>query len=373
MASICTRCSLRLRRAAQTESQHLSKRSFSSTTSRQRGNLPSFHESSHEELQNVLSSVREKYFIPAYMHKQEHKLVTKQKFRQQLIDNPQTAIVGGEEITLQPINPREGWPHRRSIVAKAINGIINGETKDWLNLPMLLQGLNEGVKKAASDSLMEKIVRKAFQAKQLGVVIGCLHQAEQTGMTLKSDPVLRAFLAGLHDLAQESGWNKGALERALRDAKVISQLLESKKHGTEGTVRKDDPRIRPEVLGVFLELASVYAWKYDGKRDTEGLVKAYAERLLSNLSKRQIKPRALKLLERSKQWPMLQAIPIWHGLSLAEKILGKDMPQRQAASKAVAEYEVALRGLAAELEARNPAEGTYEHQALEAWRRCIRD
>ena len=86
-----------------------------------------------------------------------------------------------------------------------------------------------------------------------------------------------------------------------------------------------------------------------------------------------LQPSDLHLVERSKQWPMLQAIPVWHGLSLAEKILGKDMPQRQAASKAIAEYEVALRGLAAELAARNPAEGTYDHQALEAWRQCIRE
>ena len=289
MASICNRCALRLRKAAQTESQHLSKRTFSSAPNRQRGPLPAFNESTNEDLNNVLSTMREKHLIPAYMHKQEHKLVFKQKYRQQLIDNPQTAMVGGEEITLQPIDRRNDIPPRREVVAQAINLIINGESKDWQNIPKLLQGLKEGVKKPASEALMEKIVRKAFQAKQLGVVIQCLYQAELTGMTLKSEPVLRTFLAGLHDLAQESEWQKGAVTKALRDANVVSQLLETKEHGTEGKIRPNDPRVRPEVLGVFLELASVFAWRHDGQKDTEGLVRAYAGRLVGNVERTQMK------------------------------------------------------------------------------------
>ncbi|EME43688.1 hypothetical protein DOTSEDRAFT_72893 [Dothistroma septosporum NZE10] len=373
MASLCNRCALRLRKAAQTETSHLSKRTFSSSASRQRGPLPTFNEASNEELNNVLSTMREKHFVPAYMHKQEHKLITKSKYRQQLIDNPQTGIVGGEEITLRPIDTRTEIPARGGLLARALNLIINGESKDWQNIPKLLQGLKEGVKKPATDAQMEKIVRKGFQTKQLGVIIQCLYQAEQTGMTLKSEAVLRTFLGGLHDLAQQSGWQKGAVSKALREVNVVSQLLEAKEHGTGGTLRPHDPRTRPEVLGVFLELAAVYAYKYDGQTDSEGLVKAYARRLISNIEKSQMKPSELQLLERSKQWPMLQAIPVWHGLSLAEKMLGKEMPERQAASKAIAEYEVALRGLAAELEARNPAEGTYDYQALNAWRQCIRD
>ena len=59
--------------------------------------------------------------------------------------------------------------------------------------------------------------------------------------------------------------------------------LEDTEHGTGKFVHSGDPRRRPEVLSVFLELAAVYAYKYQGAKDLDGKVKAYAERLLSNI------------------------------------------------------------------------------------------
>lgn len=70
---------------------------------------------------------------------------------------------------------------------------------------------------------------------------------------------------------------------------------------------------------------------------------------------------------------MLFAISVWHGLRLAQKILGKDMPDQNVASKAIEEYESTLSRLAADLEARSPEAGTYHDQALTAWRACIKD
>jgi len=70
---------------------------------------------------------------------------------------------------------------------------------------------------------------------------------------------------------------------------------------------------------------------------------------------------------------MLHGIPIWHGLLLAEKILGKDMPQQQLARKVRQDYEAGLTILAQAIEAQGPKEGSYGGQALRAWRGCIRD
>lgn len=70
---------------------------------------------------------------------------------------------------------------------------------------------------------------------------------------------------------------------------------------------------------------------------------------------------------------MLHGIPIWHGLSLAEKILGKEMPQAQLARKVRQDYEAGLTILAQAIEAQGPAAGGYGAQALEAWRECIRE
>ena len=64
---------------------------------------------------------------------------------------------------------------------------------------------------------------------------------------------------------------------------------------------------------------------------------------------------------------------MWHGLYLAEKILGKNMPNPTVAREALASYETAIHYAVADLEAQNPAEGSYAGQALAAWRSCIRE
>ena len=73
------------------------------------------------------------------------------------------------------------------------------------------------------------------------------------------------------------------------------------------------------------------------------------------------------------QYEMLHGIPIWHGLMLAGKILGDDMPQRQTAEKVIRDYEAGLTILAQAIEAEEPRPASYGAQALDAWRDCIRD
>lgn len=273
---------MRLQRAAQAETQHFAKRTFSTTTSRQRV-LPTFTEASNPELNDVLATLREKHFIPAYLRKQERKMIFKQEFRQYLQDNPQTVYLGSEEIQLQWMDAKNDIPARRRLVNQAINLMAEGESSEWQNLPNLLRALNEGVKKPATSAQMEKIVRKAFQSGKFGVVLQCLTQAEKTGMTLKDERVLKSVIFGLHEMAEGSEWSEEVTGRGLRDAHQISLLLEREEHGTGGKLAPNDPRTRPEVLGVFLELAAVYAYKFGGAKDSQGLVKAYAGRLLSNM------------------------------------------------------------------------------------------
>ncbi|KAF2170975.1 hypothetical protein M409DRAFT_63978 [Zasmidium cellare ATCC 36951] len=372
MASICHRCALRLQRAAQAEIPTLSKRTFSSTTTRQR-TLPTFTEASNPELNNVLATLREKHFIPAYLRKQERKMIFKHEFKQYLQDNPQTVYLGEEEVQLQWIDRNRDIPARKDLVNQALNLIAEGESSDWQNLPKLLQALNEGVKKPATPEQMEKIMRKALQNGKIGIIIQCLQQAGKTGMTLNNEHVLRSVISGLHELAVGSDWSESATGRALRDANVVSLLLESEEHGTGRKLTPNDPRTRPEVLGVFLELTAVYAYKFEEAKDTQGLVKAYAGRLLSNLKDRESGPNDVQLLNKGKQYPMLFATSIWHGLTLAQKILGKEMPEQSVAIKAIQEYESTISRLAEQLKSQQPAEGTYAEQALTAWEKCIRD
>lgn len=67
---------------------------------------------------------------------------------------------------------------------------------------------------------------------------------------------------------------------------------------------------------------------------------------------------------------MLSAIRVWHGLMLAQKILGGHMPKNDIATKAIANYEARLKELAAQLESEELS--PYGQQALDAWNACIR-
>ena len=58
---------------------------------------------------------------------------------------------------------------------------------------------------------------------------------------------------------------------------------------------------------------------------------------------------------------------------MAQKILGEDMPQPEKATRVVANYDERLSELARQLTVRKPKPGSYDDQALQTWKRCIRD
>ncbi|CZT21280.1 uncharacterized protein RCC_07143 [Ramularia collo-cygni] len=371
--SICTRCALRIQRASSSSSPTTT-RSFSSTPSFKRA-VPTFAETANPELNDILSTIRSKHFIPAYLRNRERRAIFGDKNRQNLIDNPQSVVLGDEEIQLQWINRRREIPNRNALITKAINLMLASETKDWgKNLPALLQGLNEGVKKSVDTALMEKVLRKAAEMGKLGTVLPCMQRASKTNMTLKNEAILRCVVLGLHASGARNGWNKGSLEKAIRDSNVVALMLESADHGTQSVMSENDPRTRPFVLGTWLELVAAYAYKYQGGKDSaEGVVKTYTARLLSRLAESGTEPPQITVLEKGMQWPILQAIPVWHGLYLAQKLLGNEMPNPNVAREALASYEGAISNAVSELEAQSPTVGSYPAQAVDAWKSCIRE
>jgi hypothetical protein len=70
---------------------------------------------------------------------------------------------------------------------------------------------------------------------------------------------------------------------------------------------------------------------------------------------------------------MLNGVPIYHGLLLAERVLGPDMPSYDFAIKVRKDYGAGLANLAQAIEARKPLEGSYDAQALELWRGCAEE
>lgn len=152
--------------------------------------------------------------------------------------------------------------------------------EDWKQLPGLLEGLHKGDSKPDLH-FQEKIVRKAIQADQLGVVIICLNRSALTGLTLKNEGILNLVIWGLHEYAQSAAWEEARVRKAIRYADEVAQMLESEEHGAGRKIAQNDPRIRPSTIGVYLELAAVAAQNYQGGKDVDGNVRRYAERLMA--------------------------------------------------------------------------------------------
>lgn len=285
MTSLCQRCALRLQRAAEASTRVPSRRTLSSTTTqRAKGGLPNFVPTSQPELDDILLSLRDKHLVPAALSRSERNLIFKPKNKQLLEDNPQVVTIGGEDIQLQWIDRTHDIISHRDLVPDAVNLMGKGEKRDWNNLPALLVGLHKA-KLTPDDRMMGKIIRLATNSGRYGTILQCLHQAPNTGMTMQKEEVLAGVIYGLHHLAQHDGWSEASTSKAIRDANEVAMMLEDEDHGTGKFIRDNDPRRRPEVIGVFLELAAVYAWKFQGGKDVDGKVAAYAERLLSNISK----------------------------------------------------------------------------------------
>lgn len=264
-------------------------------------------------------------------------------------------------------------PNRKLLIRQALNLMeqSGSDRKAWSNLPALLVGLKHiGVE--LDERMMEMIVRKAVKAGRLDIVIQCAEQSKYTGMTLKREEVLRNVVWGLHSQAQNESWSESAVRRGLAEARQLALMLEAQEHGSGKILARDDPRQRPEIIGVFLELAAVNAYKHHDKTDKGGVLAAYTTRLLSCIGDKS-QPKSFAPPAQGPVYEMLSAVPIWHGLKLAQKVLGTNLPMAQQAAQVAADYEAGLSNLAQAIEAQAPKEGSYGAQALDAWRNCIRD
>lgn len=347
--------------------------------------LPVFAETSSPELDDVLLQLRTKHFIPAYLNKRQRHLIFGDKFKQELENNPAYATLGDEEIPLLHIDRRKDIPARKPLVLQALRLIE--ENDEWRQLPSLLEGLHKA-RPHPDLALQEKILRKLQLADQFPVILRSLRRSHATGLTLKNDAVLNQVLNALRETASLENWEQTRLEKALKQADELAELLESADHGTGRKLSPNDPRTRPAVIGLFLELHAVYAQQYQGGQDVSGKVKAYATRFMATFNEaNQVcaftslttisttntsQPAETDLPAVGSPIEFLSKMSIYHGLSLAYKILGSNMPDAARANQIVQQYEQRLSTLAAALSARNPEPNSFAASALKAWDACVR-
>lgn len=310
--------------------------------------------------------MRAKHFIPAYLQPSERKLIFRDKNKQLLADNPQTATIDDEEVPLVWLDRRHEIPARRELTEQAITLMSKGSPKDWQNLPNLLIGIKHcRGRKEIHPGVLEYSVRKAVAAGQLSILFRCLQQSRATGLSLKNQPNLtRMLVAGVHATASTASWSEEATSRALAEARQLSLLLETDAHGPGRTMKRDDPRRNPNIIGVFLSLAAAHAHLHSTPASAgtdKETVKAYVVRLLSTIGD-QTQPRSWAPPKNGPVWEMLEGAPILHGLALAQRVLGAEGlagDEARAAARIVEDYEAGLDNLAKALEAGEVKKGSH--------------
>ncbi|KXT08424.1 hypothetical protein AC579_6525 [Pseudocercospora musae] len=384
MASICIRYALRLQRASST-AQIASRRAFTQSTLSSK-QLPSFIETSNEKLNDILKTLRMQHCIPQYLRKSERKLIQSPKNKQYLEENLQIAQIGEEEIELEWIDVANR-PSALSLCREALNIIYNSKDNSWENLPKLLRAIARTKKDTTplKSTELERMVRKAVKQNKLSFLFRCLQPKAATGISLQDRRLLRALIEGVRETAWRSNWEKNHVAIALERFQELMSLLEREKHGGGKGLKPGDSRRKPEMLGALLELAAVYSFKHGGGEDTNGVVKTYADRLLSILEADPQRYNADTFITIKdgpgydknhdlRYWSFLKSISIYHGLLLAEKVLGDSLPRVDTAKMIISQYQARLESLASDIESRKNSydRNSYEIEALEAWNKCIR-
>lgn len=187
--------------------------------------------------------------------------------------------------------------------------------KDWQNIIPFLIGLRTS-KRYLDNDRWEWLMRKATEADALGIMLECAKQSEKTGLRLKDAGVVGKYFYGLHKKAQAADFQGAATAKALSLAQQAAQLLEAPEH-VEHDITKD-PRRRPAVIGVLLELSAARALNEFEGRDEDGQVAAYARRLVATwpLGSFDAGVSNWHKIEDTLQ----QNIPIYNGIKLALQV-----------------------------------------------------
>ena len=283
------------------------------------GAVPAFTKTSSPELDALFTNVRENLFMPAHLRKEQQRLIYKSKYKRVLEVEPVLATIAGEDFTLKHIDVVKDVPNGREALKKAIK--LMKEKNDWDNLPSLLQGLkNSGVKLPEWQPM--QLVRQMGKAGRQDIILECLRRVSSTGFALKDPELVSQVMWWMQMKAIESDWDRQQTVKALSWAEMVVVMLEDPKHsGNTQLAGEMDPRTRPEVIGILLQLAAMRAEKHSGGKDKGGKVAEYAEKLLGAPMSVAIPEPENESVSARNYW-LSRYVPVIHGMKVAERVLG---------------------------------------------------
>jgi hypothetical protein len=259
--------------------------------------------------------------MPAHLSKSQQDLIYLDKHQRTLNIEPVFATIQGEKFQLEHIDRVKDVPGNNSL-NRAMD--LMKEPHDWDNIPSFLKGFKDA-KRAIHPKDHVRMTRKACMAGRHDIIIECARRVDDTGFRLVAMDLVAELMWQLQDRAFKSNWSVKETKQALKWAEMVSDILEDPRHSGSRVVKtKLDPRIRPEVIGVLLQLAAVCATRFSDGVDTDQDVARYATRLLgSNLD---VGLETLRTVEGDPlqhiNLYLTHTVPVLHGMKLAQPILG---------------------------------------------------
>jgi hypothetical protein len=240
------------------------------------------------------------------------------KHQRELTIEPVYAYIKGEKFQLEHID-------RVKDVPAGLRGLLEAtslmkEAKDWDNLPSLLHGLTNARRSLHSDTL-ERITRRAGMAGRPDILLECARRVDDTRFKLSKPQLVAELMNQIQSKAMKSGWEAKATKQALAWAETVSELLEDERHaGKRHLAGVEDVRVRPEVIGVLLQLSAVRATRCYDSEDRDGKVALYVERLLGSPARMlpDSEPKSISTVSLY----LAYMVPVLHGMKLAQPILG---------------------------------------------------
>lgn len=225
-----------------------------------------------------------------------------------------------------------------------------GECGDWRNLPSWLEGLKVA-RRRVKGWQVEKMVRRANEKGMMGVVMDCVRRVEKTGVVLGNVRVAREVAWGAVLKAVQSGWSEQGVESGVKYVENVWEMLCDGRHkGVE------DPKKRPEVVGVLMQMYAAKALLIQGGRDEGGTVEKWAGLMLRLWENAELTVDETDWSDAN--YKLLMWSPVWHGIKMARQVLGSESPlSKRLEIRLTQDLEPLLQKTQAILDAHAPQEG----------------
>ncbi len=231
--------------------------------------------------------------------------------------------MGNEVHQLHPLDRTTDEPPTRKSFHRILD--LMRESGDWKNLPGFLEGL-KSAKRTVDEAMFQKLVRKANEAGQMGIILDCVRRVEGSGLSLSNIGVAREVMLGATARAIQGEWSEEAVNKAVQYAENIWEEIWDMKHAKVG---EGSPRTQPEIIGILIQMHAAKVVLFGAGEDGVAVVQKYVALMLKHWEHAKFEETNVKG-EDGKGHDANKILvlwsPVWHAIKMARKVMGEETP-----------------------------------------------